>query len=242
MKESDRQTPFHTENDTAVDVRPIFLDFPENADGCVSMIHNNSTLARNRNMPLASTDPIQVWLDSHRAGQSPSPNDLCWLCEERVRQLVRPRIRTFRPVVQDSQTTDVVNETLLRLLAALNRVSFPSILDLERYLARIIRHVLLDMQKEIQRRRRRVESLGDEPVAAPEDSDDLVDADLMVAFHEYIESLPADEQALFDVFYYQGKSKVEAAQVLGLPPTTAHTRWVKARYRASKKFGRDLTK
>lgn len=187
-------------------------------------------------------DPVQVWLDCHRAGGRPSLDDLCRLCEDRVRQLVRPRLRTFPLVVQDSQTTDVVNETLLRLLAALGRdVRPPSILDLERFLARIIRRVLLDMHKVIQRRRRRFGELGDEPIRVPDDDADLVDIDLMVAFHEYVEALPPDEQALFDVFYYQGKSKTEAAKVLGLPDTTAHTRWTKARLRVSKQFGRDPT-
>jgi RNA polymerase sigma factor (sigma-70 family) len=200
------------------------------------------TRARGREMQFVSTNLIQAWLDRHCAGENPSPNELCRLCEDRVRQLVRPQLHTFPVVVQDSQTTEVVNETFLRFFKALGcNVRLQSILDLERFLARIIRRVLLDMQKAIQRRRRRVGSLGEEPIAAPADADDPVDADLMVAFHEYIEALPPDEQALFDVFYYQGKSKIEGAQLLGLPPTTAHTRWVKARYRASKALGRDLT-
>ncbi len=183
-------------------------------------------------------DPVQVWLDRHRAGLKPPVNELCTLCQERVKQLVRPRLRTFPLVTQDSQTTDVADETFVRLLNALGRgVSPPSILDLERFLARTVRLVLLDMHKAIQRRRRRVGELGDAPVPQPGDTDD----DLMVAFHQYVESLPPDEQALFDVFYYQGKTKAEAAVLLGLPPTTAHTLWTKARLRLSRKLGRDLT-
>jgi hypothetical protein len=42
--------------------------------------------------------------------------------------------------------------------------------------------VLLDMHKSIQRRRRRVGSLGDEPVPALDDADDAIDVDMMVAF------------------------------------------------------------
>lgn len=185
-----------------------------------------------------TADPVQAWLDCHRAGGRPSVDELCRLCENRVRQLVRPRLRTFPLVVQDSQTTDVVNETFLRLLRSLGRnVSPPSVLDLERFLAAKIRQVLLDKHKAIRRRRRRVGELGDEPVPHHGDSDD----DLMVAFHEYVEALPPGEQALFDVFYYQGKTKSEAATLLGLPPTTVHTLWTKARVRLSRKLGHDLT-
>lgn len=158
-----------------------------------------------------------------------------------MRQLVRPQLRTFPLVVQDAQTTAVVNETLLRLLAVLEKpqVRPPTVLEFERFLAGIIRHVLLDMHKAIQRRRQKFVELGDNRAPAPDD--DPIDTDLMVAFHEYVESLPADEQALFDVFYYQGKTKEEAARILGLPPTTAHTHWVKARFHLQQRFGRDLT-
>jgi RNA polymerase sigma factor (sigma-70 family) len=191
-------------------------------------------------MQPPSPDPVQRWLDSHRAGERPPLNDLCRCCEGRIRHLIRPRLRTFPLVVQESQTTEVLNETLLRLLAALNdNVTPPSPLDLERFLARIIRRVLLDMHKAIQRRRRRVGVLGDGPVAAPKDQDDLVDIDQMVAFHEYVEALPPEEQALFDVFYYQGKPKTEAARLLGLPPTTAHAHWTRARVRMSENLSRD---
>lgn len=186
-------------------------------------------------------DPVQAWLDRHRAGDRPSLDDLCRLCEYRVRQLVRPRLRTFPLVVQDSQTTDVVNETLLRMLAALGRDVCPlTILDLERFLACIVRRVLLDMHKAVRRRRRRFAELGDEPIPVPDD-DDPVDTDRMVDFHEYVEALPPAEQALFDVFYYQGKSKDEAARLLGLPPSTVQAHWAKARFRLSQRFGRDLT-
>jgi RNA polymerase sigma factor (sigma-70 family) len=193
-------------------------------------------------MQPRAADFIQTWLDSHRAGEDPSLNDLCSLCEERVRQLVRPQLRKFPLVVQESQTTEVVNQTLLRLLDALRKDVRPaSILDLERFLAAKIRFVLLDMHKAIQRRRRRVGSLGEQTVATPEDADDPVDVDLMVAFHEYVEALPPDEQVLFDVFYYQGKSKAEAAALLGLPLSTVNKHWVKARLRMRERLGHDPT-
>src|SRR5262249_47933758 len=131
-------------------------------------------------MQPGSPDPIQRWLDRHRAGGSPSLDELCRFCEGRIRQLVHPQLQKFPLVGQDSQTTDVLNETLLRLLAALDDdVTLPSTLDLERFLAGIIRRVLLDMNKAIQRRRRRVSLFGRKSILAPEDQDDLVDSDRM---------------------------------------------------------------
>ena len=188
-----------------------------------------------------SPDPVQAWLDRHRAGGQPPLDDLCRQCEDRVRRLVRRQLHTFPLVVQESQTTEVVNETLLKLMAALDRgTRLSSTLDLERFLARVVRNVLLDMHKAIQRRRHRVGELGNGPVPVPDD-DDPVGTDLMVVFHEYVGGLPADEQALFDVFYYQGRTKEDAARRLGLPPSTAQARWVKARFRLLERFGRDLT-
>ncbi len=189
---------------------------------------------------MAATEAIQTWLDLHCAGERPRFDDLCELCEDRVRQLVRPRLRQFPLVVQDSQTTEVANDALIRLLSALARgVRLATLLDLERFLALVIRRVLLDTTKAIQRRRRRFCELGDEPASAPDD--DFADIDLMVVFHEYVEALPPEEQALFDVFYYQGKTKAEAAKLLGMAETTVHTHWAKARLRAGLHLGADLT-
>lgn len=189
-----------------------------------------------------TSDPLQHWLDRLRAGADPSPDELCRLCEARVRALVRPRLRTFPLVVQDSQTTDVTNETILRLLSALRGDVRPrSTLDLERFMASKVRHVLLDMHKMIQRRRRQTGPLGEAEFVLPAAEDAGVDIDLMVAFHEYVQQLPADEQALFDVFYYQGRTKTQAAALLGMTPTTAHTRWTKARLRLSRTLGRAPT-
>lgn len=189
---------------------------------------------------MAATEAIQAWLDLHCAGEQPPLDDLCQLCEDRARQLVRPRLRQFPLVVQDSQTTAVMDDAFMRLLQALKQGVRPAThLDLERFLARIIRRVLIDSTKAIKRRRLRFNELVDEP--ASETDSEIADIDMMAALHEYVEALPPDEQALFDVFYYQGKTKAEAAKLLGMPETTAHRHWTKARLRASRHLGADLT-
>jgi RNA polymerase sigma factor (sigma-70 family) len=186
-------------------------------------------------------DSVQDWLDRHRAGTKPPLDELCRLCQDRVRELVRPRLRRFPHVRAEEQTTDITNETLVRLLAALREVAPPTTLDLTRFLAAIIRRVLLDRAKAVSRRLLPTAPPGAEVAWSPEDTDHPMDDDLMAAFHEYVEALPADEKALFDLLYYRGLTTAAAAEALGLSPTTLKREWVKARLRVCEKLGRDPT-
>jgi RNA polymerase sigma factor (sigma-70 family) len=186
-------------------------------------------------------DPVQEWLDRHRAGQDPPLDELCQLFQDQLRRLVRPRLRQFPDVRLEEQTTDIANESLVRLLAALREVSPPTTLDLNRFLAGIIRRVLLDRAKAIRRRVLPAASPDIEVPWSPDDTDHPVDSDLMESFHEYVEGLPAREKALFDLLYYRGLNTTAAAAILGLPTTTLKRRWVEARLRAVKRLGRDPT-
>ena len=190
-------------------------------------------------MSETSTDLIQGWLDRYRSGADPPPDELVRLCEERVRALVRPRLRSFPRVKQQEETTDIVNEALLRLSRALRDVAPATPLDLTRFLAELIRRVLLDKLKAIRRRVASPVELAVEPGRAVGDTDHPVDADLMTEFHEYVGSLPESERVLFDLLYYRGLSTATAADYLGLAPSTLKRRWVQARLRARDRLGRD---
>jgi RNA polymerase sigma factor (sigma-70 family) len=193
-------------------------------------------------MPETSTDLIQDWLERYRSGAQPPPDELVQICEDRVRALVRPRLRSFPRVRQLEDTTDIVNEALLRLTRALRDVTPATPLDLNRFLAELIRRVLLDKLKAIRRRDPPTAGLAVEPGREVGDTDHPVDADLMTEFHEYVRSLPDDERTLFDLLYYRGMSTATAAGYLGLPPTTLKRRWVSARLRARDWLGRDPAK
>jgi RNA polymerase sigma factor (sigma-70 family) len=192
-------------------------------------------------MTEPEADPVLAWLDRHRAGQRPPVAVLAELCEEQIKRLVRPRLPSFPLVRREEQTTDVSNETFVRLSRALKDIAPATPLELNRLIAVIVRRVLLDWTKAIRRRKKHIVPLDGDPACVPEDSDHSVDADLMTAFHEYVEALPADEKVLFDLLYYRGLSTAAAADCLGIPRTTLKRRWVKARVRLSERFGLDPT-
>jgi RNA polymerase sigma-70 factor (ECF subfamily) len=191
-------------------------------------------------MNSPSNDPVQEWLDRRREGQDPSLDELCRLCQDQIRHLVRPRLRRFPAVRREEDTTDIANEALVRLLAALPKVCPPTSLELNRFLAEIIRRVLLDHAKSIRRRALPAVAGGEVP-CSPEDTDHPLDLDLMAAFHAYVEGLPAEERILFDLLYYRGLTTAAAAELLGIPATTLKRRWVRARLRVVELLGRDPT-
>ena len=192
-------------------------------------------------MNTSPNDPVQEWLDRHRAGEDPSPDELCRLCEDQLRRLVRPRLRRFPDVQREDHTTDIANEALCRLLGALREITLETTLDLNRFLAGIIRRVLLDRVKAIRRRVLPNAAPGADVPWSPDDTDHPIDTDLMVAFHEFVESLPPEEKTLFDLLYYRGLSTSAAAAVLGIPATTLKRQWVRARLKLAERLGRDPT-
>jgi RNA polymerase sigma-70 factor (ECF subfamily) len=50
-------------------------------------------------------------------------------------------------------------------------------------------------------------------------------------FHEYIEKLPEDERALFDLLWYQGLTMADVSTLLDIPLRTLGRRWKLVRVR-----------
>jgi RNA polymerase sigma factor (sigma-70 family) len=186
-----------------------------------------------------TSDPIQDWLTRHNQGLNPPVEDLCRYCQQRIKELVRPRLRSFPNVRREVQTTDVLDDVLMRLLAAIKEVQLGTVMDLNCLVARIIRRVLLDRLRKIQRDMQRFSELPSD-ILIDTDMTAGLDIDTMAAFHEYIDNLGSEEASLFDLLYYQGKSFEEAAKQLGIPKTTLRRNWAKSRDKMQAAFNKYL--
>jgi RNA polymerase sigma factor (sigma-70 family) len=198
-------------------------------------------------MPDATTDLIRGWLERHVAGENPPRAELLGLCQERIRLMVRPRLRSFPDVSACEETDDILNQVLFRLHNALDDVRPASPLDLMGFCAELIRRVLLDVLKSARRRHLdrtySLNALGEADGFDPANgTDHPIDSDTLAEFHRYVGELPPEEKVLFDLLYYAGLKVPAAAAALGVSPASLKKRWQVARIRAVERLGLDRTK
>jgi len=178
---------------------------------------------------FADSSTIQGALDRYLGGDDSALNELLGYCRERLRHLTHQRLGVFPGVRADpvNETSDVLNEGLLRINRMLGQVRPATALDLFKLAAQNINWVLLDLAKRSPRVCRvDMELLAEQPdprVRAPEES--LV----WDEFHSYLATLPNDQKELFDLIYYGGLPLMQVAALLGHPYKTVQRRWMEAR-------------
>jgi RNA polymerase sigma factor (sigma-70 family) len=188
---------------------------------------------------LESSTTIDYWLQRDRAGDPAARAELLRYSRERLRLLTRRMFRRYPGVHQFEETSDVVQDVLLRLDRALSALDVPSSRDLLCLAAFHVRRALIDLARHYFGPR----GLGANqmpPGAVGEGAldregagsgDDPARLAQWAEFHTRIADLPEDDRELFDLLYYQGLSQPEAAEQLGVPLTTLKRRWQGARLR-----------
>lgn len=68
-------------------------------------------------------------------------------------------------------------------------------------------------------------------MAGGEDTLDPEKLSQWTEFHEYVEKLPEDDRALFDLLWYQGLTMAETSELLAVPLRTLGRRWKLVRVR-----------
>jgi RNA polymerase sigma factor (TIGR02999 family) len=136
-----------------------------------------------------------------------------------------PRLKKAPTLVD---TTDLANETALKLYDALADVHPQTVPDFFRLAAQRMRWLLLDLAKRADRSEElRRENPGQE-VAAPDDSSIGLPATL-TALYEQIEDLPPKEREVVDLLYFHGLSQLEAAAILKVNERTVRRHWTVAK-------------
>jgi RNA polymerase sigma-70 factor (ECF subfamily) len=190
---------------------------------------------------------LQLWLDRLRAGDPAARNELIRHSRGRLRLLTRQMLRHFPGVRQWEETSDVLQNVLLRLDRALQAVDVPSPRDFLRLANAQIRRELIDLS----RHHFGPEGLGanlvppgrGRPGDTPEPEDSSADPDRLMRWHDlhcHIAGLDDEDRELFELLYYQGLKQAEAAGLLGLPLTTFKRRWRSARLRLMTRLGGEL--
>ncbi len=142
----------------------------------------------------------------------------------------------YRLTGQPADAEDLVQEGFMKLIARQAQGQLPPVDKPMSYLYKIIRN----QQRDVVRRARVVTSLPDYDVEALRDDDDGPDERAVLAMRKdsvtrAIARLSYDHQMTVRLVIFEGMSRREAAEVLGVPSET-----VKSRLRAAKEYLRGI--
>lgn len=203
---------------------------------------------------LHTTAQVASLLQRLRDGDSGSAQALLEASMRRL-QLLAKRISNNVPGVKRwEQTDDLVQNSMIRLWKALEKHRPATPLDYYRLASTIIRRELIDLSRHyfgaegMGRNLAHTPDSNDSQQGTPVEQkvDQTNDPSKLASwteFHAYVESLDKEQQALFDLLWYQGLTLTQAAELLDSSERTIRRKWKLARvklYEAVIKPGSDL--
>ena len=188
---------------------------------------------------MASDTQLQLLIDKALGDDEAARNALLDHACDRLLRLTRKMFHASRDLRRWEQTDDVYQNAMLRLHRALADVRPETVRHFFNLAALMIRRTLLDLAKH---------HLGPHGQGAKHHTDgqpaderggslhqkadpggEPHDLEGWSAFHSQVEGLPAEEQEVVGLLFYEGLTQDEAATVLGVSPRTVKRRWQSAR-------------
>ena len=179
------------------------------------------------------TSELHRLLARLRAGDRAAWDDLYARTGTRLEALARRMLHGFPGVRRFEETPDVLQNATLRLLRALRAVRPGSVREFFALAGTQLRRELLDLKGHYfgpqgagAHAAVPVGGSNPDPAATVAYAGPTpLELEEWSEFHRQIEALPAEERAVVDLHYYQGLSKAEAAEVLGVDVRTVQRRW-----------------
>jgi RNA polymerase sigma-70 factor (ECF subfamily) len=172
---------------------------------------------------------VEALLARLNRGDATALDDLIRHAGERLELLARQMLRRFPAVRRWTQTDDVLQGALLRLLRALQAVQAVTARDFFGLAAIQVRRELIDLTRHFcGPHGAAARHVSPNPVAAV-DAADLSREPAALAewceLHEQIDALPHAEREVVGLLYYQGLTQPQAAAVLNVTVRTVQRRW-----------------
>jgi RNA polymerase sigma factor (sigma-70 family) len=186
------------------------------------------------------------------AGDESARAELLSCASERLKRLARKMLKGYTSVARWEDGDDVAQNALIRLDRALHKVTPPTARDFFRLAAALVRRELIDLTRHYYGPRgpgahhsSEAERRGsDEGVAtvpsAPDTTSDPGKLAAWSEFHRAVDSLGEPDRELFDLLWYQGLTRIEAARVLDVSERTISSRWLLAKVHLSDFLGGHL--
>lgn len=184
---------------------------------------------------------LQKWLEAMRAGDKSAREHLISHFCHQLQRHAQKMLRGYPALRRWVETDDVFQNSMMRLLRALEEVQpaspahFLSLaaLQIRRELVDLVRHYFgpqgrgTHHSSGVRERPNDSESqLLFEPACESDDPSRLA---AWAEFHEHTNHLPEEERQVFDLLWYQEMTQPEAAAVLGISERTLKRRWQSAR-------------
>ena len=204
--------------------------------------------------PGDQTLQIQRCLDRLHAGDEAARQELIATACSRLERLTRKMLHGWERVHRWEETSDVMQNAVIRLYRSLSETKPTQVVDFFRLAALHIRRELRDLAKHYYGPRgagahhataawKRSSPDDPEPADAWEPQardEDPAQLAAWAEFHAGVERLSDEERAVFDLLWYQELSQAEAASLLGVSERTVKRRWASARLQLHKLLGGTL--
>jgi RNA polymerase sigma-70 factor (ECF subfamily) len=180
--------------------------------------------------PTFQTTQLHHYLDGIRTGDRQAGEGLARAVQGRLEQLTRCMLRDFPSVRRMTDTDDVLQGSMVRLLRSLHELRPANTREFASLMATHIRRELLDLARRFRRRPDAAAGGGSEEgdplaeVSAPEDGG-AEDLELWSAFHERVEQLPVEEREVVGLIFYHGWTQAQIAELLDVDERTVRRRW-----------------
>lgn len=204
-----------------------------------------ATGASNRLSIMANPTLDTLWLHDRvarlRDGDRAAADELLRLVSARLERLARRMLRDFPIVRNGSDTGDVVQGAMLRLIAALRDVRPTTTRAFVGLAVLQVRRELLDLARHFAARgaASRVPDPGTADFGSAA-SESVGDLELWARFHTAADGLPAEEREAFGLLYYHGHTRAEAALLLGVSERTVYRWWASACVLLTDQLGGEL--
>jgi RNA polymerase sigma-70 factor (ECF subfamily) len=183
------------------------------------------------------TSELQELIDRLVAGDQSARGELIGRAYDRLRRLAHKMLRKFPHVGDFEESSDVLHDSLPRLIRALESVPPASVAQFFALASRQMHWELLDLAKRYAGREApRGEQISarandGSPNPEPATSDSPSTLASWTEFHRAVESLPEKDRDVFDMLYYQELTHAEAAALLHVSESTVRRLWLSARRR-----------
>ncbi len=188
--------------------------------------------------PSLHTAQLHDWLDRMRRGDPAAREELLRRVGSRLERLARQMLRSFPGVARWEQVDDVLQNSLLRLLRALEEVRPTSVQEFFGLAAVQMRRELLDLARHYQGPQSLEAHQESWPVAVDcragsrgparevaDRSHDTDDLERWTAFHHAVEALPAEEREVVSLMFYHGWTQAQIAALFQVSVRTVLRRW-----------------